>query len=366
MPFQHLIGNEPVKQMLSRMIARQMVGHSFLFSGPAGIGKAKFAYAFASAILCADDPTGAHRIKLDAGNHPDIHWYRPEGKVGQHSIDSLRDLSHQVHLYPNEAKRKVFILQDADRMRRVSANALLKTFEEPSPDTIIILISDNPSALLPTVLSRCRRINFHRVPDSEIVQLLQRDRGLNEAEARQLAHEANGSIAKALRLVQGGRDPHREALLNLLAHGPVARYGDLQQFVKGVTDQIEAKLKAQEKEARDELLANAKERFTAVQVAEVEKEIAGMLASELRREAKQLYTVLLDWARDVDLVRSGASREFLLHADVAEQVEKASARKGIPTPQQAMQYVDDALVALDRSTQLSSSFEGLLIKTGLF
>ena len=136
--FSQIIGNEEIKKRLTRMLSKRAIGHALLFSGPDGIGKSLFAWAFAAQLMAEYDPEIDHARKIQSGQHPDIHIYRPEGKIGLHSIQSLRQLSQEVHLPPYEASWKVFIIHDADRMLSYSANTLLKTFEEPPPRTVII------------------------------------------------------------------------------------------------------------------------------------------------------------------------------------------------------------------------------------
>lgn len=135
--FEKIAGNSRIKDYLQRFPIKS---HSLLFAGPDGVGKKLFAQAVAESLL-------------GAPHHPDLHMYRPEGKTGMHSILSMRQLSEEVYLAPFSGQRKVFIIDDADRMQNVGANALLKTFEEPAKDSVIILISSRPSALLPTILS---------------------------------------------------------------------------------------------------------------------------------------------------------------------------------------------------------------------
>lgn len=92
--------------------------------------------------------------KIDSGNHPDLHYYAPEGKSDLHPIASIHQMIGEMSLPPFEAKRKVFILEDAEKMLPSSSNALLKTLEEPHEDTYFLLLSRHPDRLLPTILSR--------------------------------------------------------------------------------------------------------------------------------------------------------------------------------------------------------------------
>src|SRR4051812_17594000 len=140
MDFFGIIGNEEIKASLKYMVATKRVGHSLLFAGRDGIGKSLFAMALAIEMLGG---TPAQKQRIIDGTHPDLHIYRPEGKVAMHSIDSLRAFSDDVYMAPTEAPYKVFVMHDADRMLPTSANALLKTFEEPAPQTLIIMLTSS-------------------------------------------------------------------------------------------------------------------------------------------------------------------------------------------------------------------------------
>ncbi len=103
------------------------------------------------------------RGSLPEGQHPDVFWIEPKGLSASIKIEDIRNLKERINFKPYEAQVKIFIIQDAQRLTPPSANALLKALEEPPADTILILIAESASQLLPTVVSRCRLIRFpHR------------------------------------------------------------------------------------------------------------------------------------------------------------------------------------------------------------
>jgi len=138
---------------LEKLVKNKKFIGSFLFCGPNEETELA-AIDFAKKIF-------SNNPKVEAGNHPDVHLYRPEGKSATHSIDSIRSLTEQVYLAPFEAPWKIFIIHDAERMLPTSSNALLKTFEEPAKDTILILLSSASEQILPTIVSRCRKLFFY-------------------------------------------------------------------------------------------------------------------------------------------------------------------------------------------------------------
>ena len=140
--------------ILSKMIASEQIPHALLFMGARGAKLEEAAKQFAI------DLVGKHP-------HPDVHEYFPEGKTGMHPISNLRKLTDEVGFFPYQAKWKLFIVHEAERMLPTSSNALLKTFEEPTGRTVIVLLSHHPEKMLLTILSRCQKIEF---PSSQVVR----------------------------------------------------------------------------------------------------------------------------------------------------------------------------------------------------
>jgi DNA polymerase-3 subunit delta' len=202
--FEKILGNEPLKTYFQKAISEDKFPHALLFKGADGIGKSLFAKEIARHFL----QTTAQRIAQET--HPDLHLFRPDGKSGLHSIESIRSLITQVHASPFEAQAKVFIIYEADRMQPVAANALLKTLEEPTPNTYLILLSSLPEDILPTLKSRCSILFFNSLSPDQIGSLL-KQKNLPE----HFALLAQGSMARALELAE--REPIEASLFPYLA-----------------------------------------------------------------------------------------------------------------------------------------------------
>jgi len=158
-----ILGHVDQIALLKSYIATNKVPHAFLFSGPMGLGKTKVAHEFFKAINCLEspcDPCDACRncTKADRGSHPDLITLRAED--GWIQVKDVRSVIGDIGLKPFEARQRVVIIEPAERMNKASANAILKTLEEPPAGTIIILVSHKPSMLLPTIVSRCQIIRF--------------------------------------------------------------------------------------------------------------------------------------------------------------------------------------------------------------
>ncbi|KQC03365.1 MAG: hypothetical protein APR54_09510 [Candidatus Cloacimonas sp. SDB] len=130
-------------------------------------------------------------------------------------IGSIRMLEHRIHLTPNEAVKKIILVEDADMMTRQASNAFLKTLEEPPEDTVLILTTSRLNSLLPTILSRCQKIPFNPVSRPTIEQFLL-DNSTEPLEAKIFSRISNGSMEKALRLAEKGKLEARENTLEFL------------------------------------------------------------------------------------------------------------------------------------------------------
>ena len=204
-----IIGYQQIVGELQRTVASDRIAGAYLFVGPMGVGKETVARYFAQLIFCQQDtdpPTVCGTClacrKVGSGNHPDLQFIRPEGsllKIGQ-----IRALQKQIIYEPFEASRKVYILTDVERMNAEAENCLLKTLEEPPASSVLILLTSNVEALLPTTRSRCQILQFHPIPTQELVEILIDRFSVAPEQATTLAIAAGGAIGKALTQLEKG------------------------------------------------------------------------------------------------------------------------------------------------------------------
>jgi DNA polymerase III subunit delta' len=211
-------GHDDVVEQFRRAIARGRLASSFLFAGPAGIGKRSFALKLAQAILCQArpevslDPCGVcpSCAQVAAGTHPDLLMVaKPEERafiplalfIGDDDHRRREGLCHDIAMKPSLGGRKIALIDDADYLNAEGANALLKTLEEPPPRSMLILIGTTPAKQLPTIRSRCQLIRFQPLP-VEVVAALLVSKGFvaNPTEAQRLARYSEGSVERAMEL----------------------------------------------------------------------------------------------------------------------------------------------------------------------
>jgi DNA polymerase-3 subunit delta' len=216
-------GQDGAIALLRRALATDRVAHAYAFVGPPGVGRRLTALAFAQACLCREQGCGACPAcrRVAAAQHPDCHVLVPAPPPGNPKgtpslrIAEVRELEHWAALAPLEGPRKVFVVDDADRITREAAQALLKTLEEPPPRTLLVLIVANVRLLPPTVLSRCQVVRFRPLPDADVVALLT-ERGSPPDAARLLARLCRGQVGRALGSDAAVVQARRTAALELL------------------------------------------------------------------------------------------------------------------------------------------------------
>ncbi len=217
MGFAEIKGQDRAIKILKRAIAYDHVAHSYLFHGPDGIGKKCAAISFAMAINCAEyngDVCGLCTScrKISSGIHPDFTLIDQES--GDIKISAVRDVINGMVYKPLEAKKRVVVVNGAERFNLSSSNAFLKTLEEPPADTVIILITSSPDMLLQTILSRCQKVSFSQLPPHIIAGILMDKMGIEEAQAEFVAHMSDGSPGKAISLSSEDVRQMRMEILN--------------------------------------------------------------------------------------------------------------------------------------------------------
>ena len=188
----------------------ERIPHACLICAPSGEAALNKAKELAARAVCSGEgpskPCGVCRDcrKVAAGIHPDVitlsRAVDDKGRQKQNiTVDQIRALSADAIVLPNEAKRKVYIIDEAETMNPAAQNALLKTLETPPGDAMFILISEASGGLLPTILSRCLTVRFHDLSPEDCAGVLV-SRGIDPESARRLAGMSQGSVGRALEL----------------------------------------------------------------------------------------------------------------------------------------------------------------------
>ena len=207
-------------QQVRSAITGDKLHHALLLTGPEGIGLGSFANLLASVLLChqPDDDgfmCGSCKscVLFKAGNHPDLMVLEPEEAGKQLKVEFVRDLIVFMQHTTQYGRKKLAIIDPADAMNRSSANSLLKTLEEPPPESLIMLVSHQPSLLPVTIRSRCQRINFSPSYAAQTISWLEQAIPDTDQDIQDLLAIAQGAPLKVLDLVDNDPAGKREGLL---------------------------------------------------------------------------------------------------------------------------------------------------------
>lgn len=203
MSFENIIGNDKIKQELQETVKNNAISHSYMFVGQEGIGKKLFAKELAKMELCLKDNKACNQcgscIKFNSENNPDFVLLEPDGNSIK--ISQIREMQENVYKKPIISNKKVFIIDDSDKMTEEAQNSLLKTLEEPPGYITIILITSNENKLLNTIKSRCLKINFNNIDTKDILEYISK-RKMMENPSNSLLTMCNGSIGKLIKINQ--------------------------------------------------------------------------------------------------------------------------------------------------------------------
>ncbi len=234
-----LRGHQQQVELFRRAIGRGRLAHGFLFIGPEGIGKRRFAELLAQCLFCERRPDsqleacgecrGCKQVR--AGTHPDLLTVAcPAGKrelpislmIGPPERRGREGLCHDLAMRPMSAPRRIAIIDDAQTMNVESANALLKTLEEPPPGSLLILLTPSEDALLPTIRSRCQPVTFSPLSTDDVAELLiELEWETSEATARDVALLADGSLQTARQLIEPELRTLREQVFRQFSQFPL-------------------------------------------------------------------------------------------------------------------------------------------------
>lgn len=236
--FHDIIGHEQIKEHFQKAIANNKVSHAYILTGEAGMGRKSLANAFALTLLCekgkSEPCMECHACKqVLSGNHPDLIYVDHE-KPGSIGVDDIRkQINDTIMVRPYSSYYKIYIVDEAEKMTQQAQNALLKTIEEPPSYAVIILLTTNQDAFLPTILSRCVQLKLKPLKDFVVKSYLTEHMQIPEADADIYAAFARGNLGRAIALASSEDfNLMRQEVLHLLKHVKDADISELLDYIR--------------------------------------------------------------------------------------------------------------------------------------
>ncbi len=240
--FKDVIGHNDIIEYVQNAVKSNKVSHAYILNGERGSGKKLLAHLFARTLLCVNsnhEPCNQCKscIQAENNNNPDIITVLHD-KTNSISIDEIRtQVNNDIMIKPYSNDFKVYIIPEADKMTEQAQNAILKTIEEPPSYAVILLLTENAEALLPTIQSRCVMLKLRNVRDELVKTYLMQQMQIPEYEANVCAAFAQGNIGKARLLANSEHfNEIKEAAIKLLRHVNEMEITDLIGEVKSVSN----------------------------------------------------------------------------------------------------------------------------------
>jgi len=310
--FDDIIGNERIKNILRKSLQKEKLPGSLLFYGPQGVGKSEMALVLAKALNClhkkddaCENCSSCEAINKDIGAFPDVMRIQAENEIIK--IGQIRILKQAAYLRPMTGKRRVFIVENAEKMNQEASNSLLKVLEEPPFFSHIILTTENLFSILPTVKSRCQILKFAPISKSDVQKKLM-ERGTDKEKAKIISLLVQGSLKRALDYDWEQANEQRKKAFNIFS-----------AFVKGE------------------------------KTAAFFKKYSRMTKKNFYRDFKPLLEMITSFCRDLVLLKIGSPDRFLINLDYKSQLSKAEKMMSLKESLNFLKITEDCMRLFERN-----------------
>ena len=314
MGFNDVLGNNRVKKVLQLALQRNRMPNSLLFTGPKGVGKSSLAHVLARAVNCEREKDDACEkcptcVAIAGRRLPDVWDITPDGQMIK--VEQMRSMRQAAYLRPMVGKKRVFIIDEAEKMNDEASNTVLKTLEEPPLFSLIILVTSNAHLLLPTIKSRCQILNFSPVAREEIKRVLV-EKGYAEERARIISLVVRGNLEDALALewdeVQRQRQEAWSIFRSFLGKGEASVFLKTYAFAQ---------------------------------------------RSIVRKDFEKTLEILASFCRDLILIKENGEPSLLLNPDFRTEIESVKAEWSLERAWDCLRRVEHAISGLHKNLNMS-------------
>lgn len=321
--FSEIVGHEQIKEHMQAAIRDKKPFHAYLFQGEEGVGKEALARTFAAGLQCQSESTDkpckecVSCRQMESGNQPDVIWVtREKASLG---VDEIRQqLCNTMDIKPFSSPYKIYLVPEAEKMTEAAQNALLKTIEEPPEYGIVILMTSNISALLPTIQSRCLTMEFRPLSTAVVESYVKEHCQVPDYQARASAAFAQGNLGKAM------------------------RYAKSEDFIER-KDHIISLLRHVEQMDLSEMLAVIKDLGTR------------------KDEVRDYIDLMVLWYRDVLLFKATKDINQLLFQDEASYISREASHRSYEKIEEILQAFEKAKVRLRANVNFDITMELMLL-----
>lgn len=321
--FSEIVGHEQIKEHMQAAIRDKKPFHAYLFQGEEGVGKEALARTFAAGLQCQSESTDkpckecVSCRQMESENQPDVIWVtREKASLG---VDEIREqLCNTMDIKPFSSPYKIYLVPEAEKMTEAAQNALLKTIEEPPEYGIVILMTSNISALLPTIQSRCLTMEFRPLSTAVVESFVKEHCQVPDYQARASAAFAQGNLGKAM------------------------RYAKSEDFIER-KDHIISLLRHVEQMDLSEMLAVIKDLGTR------------------KDEVRDYIDLMVLWYRDVLLFKATKDINQLLFQDEASYISREASHRSYEKIEEILQAFEKAKVRLRANVNFDITMELMLL-----
>ena len=351
MSFDKILDQSTAVRTLRSAIAKSRVAHAYIFVGPAGVGRKLAAGVFAKSLNCENFREGnpceecaGCRLIAD-GRHPDVQTIKPKKRSSTITVEQIENLLPFAHMRPLRGKVKVFVISDADRMRMESANKLLKTLEEPPPQTVFVLVTERPESVLPTVASRCQPIKFGRLRTESVARILVSDFEIDPKRADVAAELADGQVTRGLEFADPARTGAVLGFIESMQSLPsrMAAYDALLGFFAERRESLQ-------EEAEQEISDFGKELSSSVKTS-IEETRKSFIDSHYRELLNDCLGLMLTFYRDILILKETRAQELVINRN---KIQVLQSHANAMSQSSIMQNMRD----IEKASEYCSHFVG--------